>query len=80
MFEAGGRPPAHLGAFETAAADPDIQGFGEAGINGDPLPSIPQMGSVWQAWTDAYQLILTGSDPVEAFTNAAAQIRAQIEG
>jgi maltose-binding protein MalE len=81
LFEAGGRPPAHIGAFETvAAADPNIAGFGLAGQDGYPMPAIPEMGSVWQAWTDAYELIFTGGDPEEAFTNAAAQIRTLIEG
>jgi maltose-binding protein MalE len=79
LFEAGGRPPAHLAAFEAAASDPDIQGFGLAGINGQPLPAIPEMGSVWSAWTDAYALILSGeSAGDEAFANAAEQIRTLI--
>ncbi|HKX74235.1 MAG TPA: maltose ABC transporter substrate-binding protein [Acidimicrobiia bacterium] len=81
LFEAGGRPPAHLGAFEqVAAADPNIEGFGLAGQEGYPMPAIPEMGSVWQAWTDAYELIFTGGDPEEAFRNAASQIRTLIEG
>lgn len=76
LYEAAGRPPAHLGAFEAVAAgDPNIEGFGEAGQNGYPMPAIPEMGSVWQAWTDAYALIFTGTDPVQAFTDAANQIR-----
>jgi maltose-binding protein MalE len=80
LFEAGGRPPAHLAAFDSvAAADPNIAGFGLAGQEGYPMPAIPEMGSVWQAWTDAYELIFTGGDPEEAFTNAAAQIRTLIE-
>ncbi len=80
LFEAGGRPPAHTAAFnEAAAADPDIDGFGQAGINGQPMPAIPEMGSVWSAWTDAYALILSGeSSGEEAFTNAAEQIRTLI--
>ena len=81
LFEAGGRPPAHLAAFEQVAADdPNIAGFGLAGQNGYPMPAIPEMSSVWQAWTDAYELIFTGGDPVEAFTNAADQIRTLIAG
>lgn len=79
LFEAGSRPPANLAAFERASADPDIAGFGEAGINGYPMPAIPQMGSVWEAWTNAYQLVFTGTDPVQAFTDAANQIRTLIE-
>jgi maltose-binding protein MalE len=76
LFEAGGRPPALTAAFEAAAADPDIAGFGLAGKDGYPMPAIPEMGSVWQAWTDAYQLVLTGQgDPQQAFKDAATQIR-----
>jgi maltose-binding protein MalE len=79
IFNADPRPPAHLGAFDEVAADnPDIAGFGLSGQNGYPMPAIPAMGSVWSAWTDAYELVLTGGDPVEAFTNAAEQIRTLI--
>jgi maltose-binding protein MalE len=81
LFEAGGRPPANLAAFDAVAADnPDVAGFGEAGANGYPMPAIPEMGSVWQAWTDAYQLIFTGGDAQQAFTDAATQIRTLIAG
>jgi arabinogalactan oligomer / maltooligosaccharide transport system substrate-binding protein len=81
LFEAGARPPAHIGAFdEVAAADANLAGFGAAGQNGYPMPAIPEMGSVWQAWTDAYASIFTGGDPTEAFTNAAEQIRTLIAG
>ncbi len=79
LFEAGGRPPAHTAAFDAVAADnPNVKGFGEAGQNGYPMPAIPEMGSVWQAWTDAYALIFTGTDPAQAFTDAADQIRTLI--
>jgi maltose-binding protein MalE len=81
LYEAGGRPPAHTAAFEAVAADdPNIAGFGAAGANGYPMPAIPEMGSVWQAWTDAYQIIFTGGDAEQAFTDAAEQIRTLIAG
>ena len=80
LYEVGNRPPAHNAAFDRAAADPTIAGFGLSGQNGYPMPAIPEMSSVWQAWTDAYQLIFEGGDPTEAFTNAAEQIRALIAG
>ncbi len=79
IFNSDPRPPAHLAAFEeVAAGNVDIQGFGLSGQNGYPMPAIPAMGSVWQAWTDAYQLVLTGSDPEQAFRDAAEQIRTLI--
>ena len=36
------------------------------------------MAAVWDSWKDAYSLIFTGTDPVQAFTDAAAQIRDSI--
>ncbi len=79
IFNSDPRPPAHLAAFgEVAADNADIQGFGLSGQNGYPMPAIPAMGSVWQAWTDAYQLVLTGGDPEQAFRDAAEQIRTLI--
>ena len=81
LFSATGRPPAHQAAFEAVAAgDPNIAGFGESGQNGYPMPAIPEMGSVWEAWTNAYELIFTGSDPEQAFEDAADQIRELIAG
>jgi maltose-binding protein MalE len=78
LFEAGARPPAMLSAFEQVSDDPIVQGFGLAGQQGQPLPAIPAMRSVWGAWTDAYSLIFSGADPEEAFIDAAASIRAAI--
>ncbi|MGB5756700.1 MAG: maltose ABC transporter substrate-binding protein [Acidimicrobiales bacterium] len=75
LFDVDPRPPALLSALEQVSSDPNILGFGEAGKNGTPMPAIPEMGSVWQAWTDAYELIFTGEDPDAAFTGAAEQIR-----
>jgi arabinogalactan oligomer / maltooligosaccharide transport system substrate-binding protein len=45
-----------------------------------PMPAIPEMGSVWEAWTNAYELIYEGQlEPAEAFEDAAEQIRGLIE-
>lgn len=81
LFEAGGRPPALTAALDQIADDPVLLAFGEAGADGLPMPAIPEMGSVWEAWTNAYTLIYEGDlSPAEAFSDAAEQIRSQIEG
>jgi arabinogalactan oligomer/maltooligosaccharide transport system substrate-binding protein len=79
LSEAGARLPALVAAFELASSDPDIVGFGRTAENGDPLPAIPEMESVWSAWTDAYANIFQQQvEPEKAFMDAAEQIRALI--
>jgi arabinogalactan oligomer / maltooligosaccharide transport system substrate-binding protein len=80
LYDAGGRPPAMTSAFEQVASDPIIEGFGLAGQQGAPLPAIPEMSAVWENWTNAYNLVFTGTDPTEAFTDAATAIREAIAG
>ncbi len=80
LYEAGGRPPAMTSAFEQVASDPIIEGFGLAGQQGAPLPAIPEMSAVWESWTNAYNLVFTGTDPTTAFTDAATAIREAIAG
>jgi arabinogalactan oligomer / maltooligosaccharide transport system substrate-binding protein len=81
LYQAGGRPPALQAAFDQAASDPNIAGFGLSGAQGAPMPAIPEMASVWTAWTDAYTNIFTGqAAPEQAFTSAAEQIRNLIAG
>ncbi|MFA9432090.1 extracellular solute-binding protein [Egicoccus sp. AB-alg2] len=79
LYEAGGRPPALVSAFESVQDDPVIAGFGAAGETGRPMPAIPEMGAVWEAWTAAYQNIFSGNDPEAAFQEAADQIRTAID-
>jgi arabinogalactan oligomer / maltooligosaccharide transport system substrate-binding protein len=80
LFEAGRRPPALQSAFDQVSEDPDIAGFGESGLNGVPMPAIPEMASVWSAWEDAYALIYEQQgEPSENFSNAAEQIRGLID-
>ncbi|MEL7236096.1 MAG: maltose ABC transporter substrate-binding protein, partial [Chloroflexota bacterium] len=55
--------------------DTDLLAFGEAGANGQPIPSIPQMGSVWTPWGNAIELVVQGqAEAATAFEDAAAQI------
>lgn len=77
LFDEGGRIPAWVNV--DTSSDPNIEAFIAAGENSIPMPAIPEMGAVWAAAGDAYTLISQGGDPVEAFTNAAAQIATAIE-
>jgi arabinogalactan oligomer/maltooligosaccharide transport system substrate-binding protein len=80
LYEAGDRPPALTAAYEKAAADPIIAGFGAVGAQGVPMPSIPEMGSVWEFWGVAEVAILKGEDPAATWTKMSDDIQAKIGG
>ncbi|MCU0465528.1 MAG: maltose ABC transporter substrate-binding protein [Anaerolineae bacterium] len=79
IFDAEPRPSAWASIFESAT-DPDTAGFNAAGINAVPMPSIPAMGYVWDAWVNAGALVAQGElSPQEALDVAVEQILAQVE-
>ncbi len=79
IFEAEARPSAWKTIFENAD-DPDTAGFNAAGKNAVPMPSIPEMGYVWDSWVNACSLAFTGEkSPKEALENAKLQIETQIK-
>jgi arabinogalactan oligomer / maltooligosaccharide transport system substrate-binding protein len=78
LFEADPRPPTWLPLAESID-DAEIQVFAESASDGDPMPAIPEMSSVWGAWTDAINLVFQqAEDPETAMQNAAEQIRGLI--
>ena len=82
LYEVGGRAPALTAAFDAAVgSDPITAGFGEVGANAVPMPSIPEMGSVWQFWGVTQAAIINGQggDPVELWNKMASDIQAAIE-
>jgi arabinogalactan oligomer/maltooligosaccharide transport system substrate-binding protein len=80
LFEAGNRPPALLSAAAKAAEDPIIAGFDKAGANAVPMPSIPEMGSVWSFWGATEVGILNGSlEPVAAWDKMVSDIEGAIK-
>ncbi len=80
IFDAEPRPSAWASIFESAT-DPNTAGFNAAGINAQPMPSIPAMGFVWDAWVNAGSLVAQGElDPQEALDSAVEQILAQVNG
>jgi maltose-binding protein MalE len=77
IYDAEPRPSAWKTIFEAASGD-DTIGFNAAGVNADPMPSIPAMGFVWDAWTNAGNLTLSGELPAaDALTAAEEQVLTQ---
>lgn len=80
LYEVGGRAPALSAAFDQVeASDPVVAGFGQVGANAVPMPSIPEMGSVWQYWGVTEAAIINGGDAPALWTQMAADVQAAIE-
>ena len=79
LAERTGRPSAFIPVLDTME-DERLAALAEAGENASPMPAIPEMASVWDAWSNAQTLVLQGSEePDVAFENAAEQIRTLIQ-
>jgi len=79
FYDAQPRPSAYL-PVANSIDDPSINALSVAGENAMPMPSIPEMGSVWQAWINAITLVTQQtSDPEKAFSMAGKQIDTSIE-
>jgi len=81
LYEVGGRTPALTAAYEAAVAgDPITAGFGAVGADAVPMPSIPEMGAVWEFWGVTETAIINGAgDPVELWNKMASDIQGAIE-
>jgi maltose-binding protein MalE len=76
MYERDPRIPAFIPAYEEVADDPILRGFAESIANGVPMPNIPEMASVWGAWSDAMAAIGNQElEPASALKQAADAIR-----
>lgn len=75
MYELSGRTPA-LTESADAVDDEILAGFGEAGKDGQPMPSIPEMGAVWTFWGATEISIIDGSaaDPAAAWNTMITNI------
>ncbi len=82
LYEVGDRAPALTSAFNTiAATNSDVQAFGKVGLNGVPMPSIPQMASVWADWGSAELALIKGEgDPATVWNAAVVNVQAKIKG
>lgn len=79
LYEAGDRPPALIAAADTASADPITAGFRAVGAEAVPMPSIPEMGSVWAFWGVTEANIISGAaEPVAAWDKMVSDIQAAL--
>lgn len=75
MFARDPRPPAYKPALDQLEDNLVVRGVRESGGAGVPMPSIPEMGSVWTAWSDAIELVMNQElEPKEALDIAVQQI------
>ncbi|TFC96024.1 MULTISPECIES: extracellular solute-binding protein [Cryobacterium] len=80
LYEIGGRAPALTSAFEGASSDPITAGFGAVAAEAVPMPSIPQMGKVWQFWGVTEAAIITGAgDSTALWQKMTADIQSAIK-
>lgn len=79
LYKVGARPPALTAAFDKAASDPIIEGFGKVGATGEPMPNIPAMGKVWQFWGVTQAAIIDGKgDPAALWQKMTTDIQTAI--
>lgn len=81
LYKAGGRLPA-LKASAAKVDDKVLAGFNTAGATGAPMPSIPEMGSVWSFWGTTEVQIIGGqaADPAGAWNTMTTNIQGAIDG
>ena len=66
---------------QTVAADPIVAGFLASSQNGTPMPSIPEMGDVWEHWNTAQAAIISGAAaPADAWDKMLADLAATFAG
>ena len=74
LYQADPRPPAWNAAAEAASSDPMTKGFIEVGKTGIPIPTIPEMSSVWEALGLAQFKVASGEDPKATMEDAGKAI------
>jgi arabinogalactan oligomer/maltooligosaccharide transport system substrate-binding protein len=81
LHDADPRIPAMSVVAQDVAEDPIVAGFLAAAQNGAPMPSIPEMGDVWEHWNAAQSAIISGSaEPREAWDKMLADLEAALGG
>ncbi|MDO5676121.1 MAG: maltose ABC transporter substrate-binding protein [Propionibacteriaceae bacterium] len=80
LYEADPRLPALTVIGESVADDPIIAGFLASAQNGVPMPSIPEMGAVWDFWNAAESQIINGAEPKATWNTMITNLEASLAG
>lgn len=80
LYEADPRIPAWTTLAEEVSSDPITAGFVASAQNGVPMPSIPEMGSVWDLWNAAQVQIINGADPASTWNTMVADLETTLAG
>ncbi|BAJ75899.1 maltose-binding periplasmic proteins/domains [Microbacterium testaceum StLB037] len=80
LYEADPRIPAYTSLGQEVASDPIIAGFLASAQNGVPMPSIPEMGSVWDLWNAAEAQIISGAEPVSTWNQMITDLQSTLAG
>lgn len=78
LYDAVPSSPAWL-PVRAKVTDADINVFASSASDGDPMPAIPQMSTVWEAWSKGITIIFQQqADAEQAMKDAAKAIRDKI--
>ncbi|GEL95573.1 sugar ABC transporter substrate-binding protein [Cellulomonas composti] len=79
LYDADPRLPAMSSVADQVASDPIVAGFLAASKTGAPMPSIPEMGDVWEYWNAAESSIISGTATAkDAWTKMIADLEAKL--
>jgi arabinogalactan oligomer/maltooligosaccharide transport system substrate-binding protein len=80
LYKADRRPPPLKAAFdEVVKTDPDMAKILDAGKDGDIMPAIPEMATVWDPLGKAQSATVGGASPGSTVAAAAKAIEGQIK-
>jgi len=78
LYDADPRIPAMIAVEDQVSSDPLVAGFIASAKLGVPMPSIPEMGSVWDLWNGAESKIIQGADAESTWTTMIDDLNAAI--
>lgn len=78
LYDADPRLPALSTLADEVSSDPITAGFVASASAGVPMPSIPEMGNVWDLWNAAEIQIITGAEPVSTWDNMVTELESSL--